>query len=638
MPSELAFFAWAILLSPLAAGVLILLAGIRRPKLSAAAAIAGLFFAFLCTARLFLHAQHHHDALPFEANVAWIALPGLAIPFGVLIDPLSLLMTLIVTGIGTLIFIYAAGYMADDPGFSRFYGILSLFAFSMLTIVLSTNWIQLFIGWELVGFSSYLLIGHWYAKPSAAEAGKKAFMVNRVADFGFLLGILALWSVSGASAADRTFHFLTLEGQLPGLIQAGFISGGTLTVIGLLLFCGPLGKSAQFPLHVWLPDAMEGPTPVSALIHAATMVAAGVYLLCRAFWLFSGLPDVMTVIMWVGTATALLSACLALVESDLKRILAYSTLSQLGYMVMAVGLGGRVEAMYHLSTHAFFKALLFLSAGSVMHATHELNIWKLGGLRHSMKWTSLCFLIGALSLSGIPGLSGFFSKDEILALAKHRQLGVYVLATLTAGLTAFYTARAWFVAFTGASRLEQSRGKSHAARGGRGSHGVHESPPIMLIPLFILAALSIVGGYLGLPHLLGAEHAAFHWDVAITSTVVALGGIGIAYLIYHRRAVSPDQVVQALALPYSFLQRRYWIDEMYSWYVTEVQQKLIAGACLWIERSVIINVAVNGIAWLTKGAGLVLRRSQTGKIQTYVFVFLVGVAGLLLAAILRRAP
>src|SRR3989338_3728308 len=458
MPADLVSCAWAILLSPLAAAALILLAGVHRPKLSAAAAIAGLLTGFLCAVRLFLHAHGRHDALLFESSVSWIALPGLTIPFGVLIDPLSLLMALIVTGVGSLIFIYAAGYMAEDAAVSRFYGLLSLFAFSMLTIVLATNWIQLFIGWELVGFSSYMLIGHWYAKPSAAEAGKKAFMVNRVADFGFMLGILALWAASSPTVSQRSFHFLTLERQLSSAIQAGLIPAGTLTLIGLLLFCRPLGKSAQFPLHVWLPDAMEGPTPVSALIHARTVVAAGVYLLCRAFWLFSGLPEVMTVIMWVGGATAFLSACLALVENDLKRILAYSTLSQLGYMVMAVGLGCRAEGMYHLTTHAFFKALLFLSAGSVMHATHELDIWKLGGLRRSMRWTSLCFLVGALSLGGFPGLSGFFSKDEILVLAHERQLGIYELAMLTVGLTAFYTARAWFVAFSGSSRLEARHG------------------------------------------------------------------------------------------------------------------------------------------------------------------------------------
>jgi NADH-quinone oxidoreductase subunit L len=630
------------LLAPLAAAVLILLAGIPRRKLSAALAIAGLLISFACTLTLFCLALRHHGALPYESSVTWIALPGLNIPFGILIDELSLLMTLVVTGVGSAIFIYATGYMAEDHAYSRFFGVLSLFAFSMLTIVLSNNWIQLFMGWELVGFCSYLLIGHWYAKPSAAEAGKKAFMVNRVADFGFLLGILALWAVSSPAPAQRTFHFLQLERQLPVLAQAGLIPAAALPLIGLLLFCGPVGKSAQFPLHVWLPDAMEGPTPVSALIHAATMVAAGVYLLCRAFWLFEGLPSVLTTILWVGAATAFLSACLALVENDLKRILAYSTLSQLGYMVMALGLGGPAAGMYHLTTHAFFKALLFLSAGSVMHATHELDIWKLGGLRRSMPWTSAAFFVGALTLCGFPGLSGFFSKDEILALAREHHLAAYLLATLTAGLTAFYTGRAWFVAFTG------SPAQPHGQGGGR--HAPHESPPVMLIPLGVLAVLSIMGGYLGIPHFLGerhpfdsaqggvpsaaeARHGALHWDIALISTGVVAAGLLLSWLIYKRRIVSAQQMVHALALPYSFLQRRYYIDDIYSWYVAVIQQKCFAGFCAWVEQHVIIGVAVNGAAWMTRAAGGLLRRLQTGRIQTYVLGFAAGVLWVLSRAL-----
>ena len=627
LPPEAPLLGWTILLAPLAAAVLILLAGIPRRKLSAALAIAGLLTSFACTLKLFLFALSHHGELPWELSISWIALPGLSVPFGILIDELSLLMTLVVTGVGSAIFIYATGYMAEDHAFSRFFGVLSLFAFSMLTIVLSNNWIQLFMGWELVGFCSYLLIGHWYAKPSAAEAGKKAFMVNRVADFGFMLGILALWAVSNPVPTQRTFHFLQLEQQLPGFVRAGLIPASTLPLIGLLLFCGPVGKSAQFPLHVWLPDAMEGPTPVSALIHAATMVAAGVYLLCRTFWLFEGLPSVLTTIMWVGAATAFLSACLALVENDLKRILAYSTLSQLGYMVMALGLGGRVAGMYHLTTHAFFKALLFLSAGSVMHATHELDIWKLGGLRRAMPWTSAAFFVGALALCGFPGLSGFFSKDEILVLAHEHNLAAYLLATLTAGLTAFYIARAWFVAFTGAPAKPQGHGGGH--------HAPHESPPVMLIPLAVLAVLSVAGGYIGIPHFLGEHHGAFHWDVALISTGVVAAGLVLSWLIYKRRVVSAQQVVQALALPHSFLQRHYYIDEIYSWYVAVIQQKILAGFCAWVEQYVIIGLVVNGIAWLTRAAGRLLRRLQTGKIQAYVLGFVAGVLWLLSTALHR---
>jgi len=599
---------WAALLSPLCAAILIQLVGIHHKRLSASLAIAGLLISFCCTGWVFLYALQDPAGLPFESSVAWIDLPGLTVPFGILIDQLSLLMTLIVTGVGSAIFIYATGYMRDDHAYSRFFGVLSLFAFSMLTIVLANNWIQLFIGWELVGCSSYLLIGHWYAKPPAAEAGKKAFMVNRVADFGFLLGILALWAASSAVASERTFHFRTLQETLPVLVGAGTLPAAMLPLIGLLLFCGPVGKSAQFPLHVWLPDAMEGPTPVSALIHAATMVAAGVYLLCRAFWLFEGLPSVMATIMWVGGATAFLAACLALVENDLKRILAYSTLSQLGYMVLALGLGGQIAGMYHLTTHAFFKALLFLAAGSVIHGTHEQDIWKLGGLRRSMRWTSLSFLIGALALCGLFPFSGFFSKDEILVLAREHHLPLYVLATLTAGMTAFYIARAWFVAFTGTPH----------------GHG-HESPPVMLVPLFFLAALSIAAGFFGIPQFLGAHHGALHLDVALLSSGVVVLGLFLAWLIYRKQAVSAQQLVHALALPYTLLQRRYYIDELYNWYVANIQQRLIAGLCAWVEQRLIINVLVNGTARLTQSCGRAIRLLQTGRVQTYVLAFLMGV-------------
>jgi len=600
---------WTTLAAPLASSLLILLLGLHRRRLAAALAIAGLLGAFGCTLQLFLLAVNGLLALPFESSILWISLPGFTVEGGILLDELSLLMALVVTGVGSAIFIYSTAYMADDAAYSRYFGMLCLFVCSMLIIVLANNWVQLFIGWELVGFSSYMLIGHWYAKPAAADAGKKAFMVNRVADFGFLLGILALWAVSSPIAAQRTFHFQTLQERIPSFASAGLIPTGLLLLIGLLIFCGPIGKSAQFPLHVWLPDAMEGPTPVSALIHAATMVAAGVFLLCRSFWLFEGLPPVMTAIAWVGGLTAFLAACLASVEGDLKRILAYSTLSQLGYMVMALGLGGRVAGMYHLTTHAFFKALLFLAAGSVIHMTHQQDIWKLGGLWRSMRWTSLAFLIGALALCGFPGLSGFFSKDEILVLAHEHSLPLYLIGTVTAGLTAFYITRAWVVAFLGG---DQER------RAG-------ESPPAMLIPLGLLALLSIAGGYLGIPYFLGQHEGEFHWGVAAVSLAVVAAGIGLGWAVYRLRVVSAKQLVQALALPYSFLRQRYYVDAFYDWYVAAVQQKLFAGFCAWVERRLIIGLGVNGVAALTRGAGELLRRCQTGKVQAYVLVFLVGV-------------
>ncbi|HEX9780579.1 MAG TPA: NADH-quinone oxidoreductase subunit L [bacterium] len=615
VPATAPLVGWTVLLAPLAAALCVQLFGVRRRRFSGVVAIAGLLASFAGVCWLFAASLQGALPLPYETAVTWIELPGLTVSFGVLIDRLSLLMALVVTGVGSAIFLYSAGYMADDHAYSRYFGMLSLFAFSMLTVVLGTNWIQLFMGWELVGFSSYMLIGHWYAKPSAAEAGKKAFIVNRVADFGFLLGILWLWAASGAAGHERTMHFLTLERQIPQMAEAGVLGPGVLTAIALLIFCGPIGKSAQFPLHVWLPDAMEGPTPVSALIHAATMVAAGVYLLCRVFWLIALSPAALGAVMWVGAATALLAALLALVENDLKRILAYSTLSQLGYMVMALGLGGVVAGMYHLTTHAFFKALLFLAAGSVIHGTHEQDIWKLGGLRRSMPLTSLAFLVGGLSLCGFPGLSGFFSKDEILVLAHERHLGAYWLGTITAGLTAFYIARAWFVAFTGSSR----------------AHG-HESPWIMLGPLALLSLLSIAGGYAGIPQFLGAHHGPFHWNVAMISLGVVAAGLLAGWLLYGPRPVRSDSLVSALAAPAALLRRRYYLDDAYDWYVATVQQRLIAGCCAWFERVLIIGAAVNGTAWATAAAGRLLRRCQTGRVQTYVLVFLFGLVWLIYAS------
>lgn len=612
------WLAWTILLAPFIAAVLIWLFGIHRKRLASLLAIAGLATSFLCTVVAFsLYSQlDPHPGEATEYALDWIALADLKIPFGVLIDPWSLLMSLIVTGVGSLIFIYSTGYMAEEQAYSRYFGVLSLFAFSMLTIVLSTNWIQLFIGWELVGFCSYLLIGHWYHKPAAAEAGKKAFMVNRVADCGFLLGILSLWASSGQTLAERTFHFQTLQARLPELLNSGMLPAGLLTWITLLLFCGPMGKSAQFPLHVWLPDAMEGPTPVSALIHAATMVAAGVYLLCRTFWLFELSPAALSAIAWVGGLTALLSAGLALVEYDLKRILAYSTLSQLGYMVLALGLGSPVAGMYHLTTHAFFKALLFLAAGSVIHGTHEQDIRKLGGLIRSMPWTSVSFAIGALALCGIPGLSGFFSKDEVLAVAHEQHLVLYWLAVLTAGMTAFYTGRAWFVAFAGkAYRSEHAH--------------PHESPWVMILPLLVLAFLSIIAGYIGIPRFLAHHTPQMHWGVVLTSTLIVGSGLLLSWLMYGSRRLSAQQWVGALAIPYSFLERRYGIDEFYRGYVERIQQRLIAASCAWVERMLIIGVGVNGIAFATQTVGRIIRRAQTGKVQTYVLAFLGGLLWLL---------
>jgi len=602
--------AWLLLLSPLAAAADIVVFGLRRRALSAAIALVGILLSFACAVWLLCQVTSSQIPVPFEVSVSWLGVPGFVMPFGVLIDRLSLIMALVVTGVGSGIFLYSLGYMAEDAGYTRYFGMLSLFIFSMLTIVVATNWIQLFIGWELVGFCSYILIGHWYERPAAADAGKKAFMVNRVADVGFLVGIVALWAHSSSVPAERTLHYATLQTNLSNLLQSGWLSHGTLGAINLLLFCGVLGKSAQMPLHVWLPDAMEGPTSVSALIHAATMVAAGVYMLARTFWLFAESPLTLTVIAWVGASTAFFTACLALVESDLKRILAYSTLSQLGYMVMAIGLGGPHVGMYHLTTHAFFKALLFLSAGSVIHGTHRQNIWQLGGLWRTMPWTSLAFLIGSLALCGVPPFSGFFSKDEILALAYEGHHALFAVGTITAGLTAFYTTRAAIVAFTG-----ESSAHLHP----------HESGLVMLVPLAVLSALSIVGGYLGIPAFLGEHAGAFHWDVARLSIMVVVVGASLAWLIYAKRVVAAEDLRQRFSTLHALLIRRYYFDDFYTWYVTRVQQRIMAATCAWFERYVIIGFAVNGTAMVTQTAGRLMRRVQTGVVQTYALLFFIGV-------------
>jgi len=609
--------AWLLLLAPLAAAVGIAVFGIHRRALSATLAVGGLLLSLACATTLLIQTLTGRLALPLDASVQWIVLPEFVVPFGILIDRLSLLMSLVVTGVGSAIFLYSLGYMADDKGYSRYFALLSLFAFSMLTIVLAGNWIELFIGWELVGFCSYALIGHWYERPKAAEAGKKAFLVNRVADVGFLLGILALWASSSPAAMDRTFSFALLQEQIPVLIQTGWLSPDVLSLIGLLLFCGVMGKSAQVPLHVWLPDAMEGPTSVSALIHAATMVAAGVYLLCRTFWLFEELPTTLTVIAWVGGVTAFSTACLAIVESDLKRILAYSTLSQLGYMVMALGLGGPTAGMYHLTTHAFFKALLFLAAGSVIHGTHRQNIWELGGLWRSMPVTTLTFLAGSLALCGFPLLSGFFSKDEILVLAHEHNLALYWLGVVTAGLTAFYITRAGVVAFAGTPAADL-----HA----------HESPPIMLGPLVALSVLAIGGGYLGIPAFLGEHAGGLQGGVVAASLLALTAGAGLSLAIYAWKVISAKDLAQRFHLVHTLLARRYFLDDAYDWYVLHVQQRVLAGACAFFERAVIIGFAVNGAALVTQTSGRIIRRCQTGRVQSYALAFFVGIVCLLYLA------
>lgn len=610
---------WLILFLPLLAAGIITLFTLKNEKVSATLSIGAICAGFVLTLALIKFGGW--DARELSAD--WLSIGGLNVDFGIKLDALSLMMLLIVTGVGGAIHIYSYGYMRDDPGFSRFFACLSLFTFSMLGIVLANNFLQMFIFWELVGLSSYLLIGFWFEKPSAADAAKKAFITNRLGDFGFILGILIVWLGAGTLTFSEMDHF------------GGAISA---TLAGLLIFCGAVGKSAQFPLHVWLPDAMEGPTPVSALIHAATMVAAGVYMLCRVFFIFT--PDALTVIAWIGGFTALLAALIAVQQNDIKRILAYSTLSQLGYMVMAVGLGGPTPAMFHLTTHAFFKALLFLGAGSAIIALHhEQDIWKMGGLRKRMPVTFWTFMVGTLALAGVWPLSGFFSKDAILAAAHEHSLPLFILGVAVAALTTFYMFRLVFVAFYGAAR----GGDAHVAEPGSHATGAsqpHESPGVMIWPLRILAILSIVGGVIGIeslfagmfkpesehPHGLLAQlvYPFQHAPVAAMSGLAAFAiGLFAAWKLYAN--TKSDPLPQKLCWLSRAMANRFYFDEIYEATVIRLHDT-IAAIADWIDRWIVEGFCIGLVRGGTDLTGRALRLVQTGNLQTYAFLFVLGVA------------
>ena len=617
---------WIILFLPLVAAAFITLFTGRNRALSAGLSIGAVLAGFVLS--LILVGSTGWDAR-LDSQFTWLAVDTLHVDFGIRLDPLSLLMMLMVTGVAGAIHVYSWGYMREDPGFSRFFACLSLFTFSMLGIVLANNFIELFIFWELVGVSSYLLIGFWFERPAAADAGKKAFLTNRLGDLGFLLGILTVW------LALHSLNFSVLEEALKKDREA---LGLAATAAGLLIFCGAVGKSAQFPLHVWLPDAMEGPTPVSALIHAATMVAAGVYMLCRVFFLLD--PSALQVIAWIGGFTSLLAAVIAVQQDDLKRILAYSTLSQLGYMVMGVGLAGMTgptAAMFHLTTHAFFKALLFLGAGSVILGLHhEQDIWRMGGLRHKMPVTFLTFLAGTLALAGVPPFSGFYSKDSILGLAwGQSHYPLFALGALVAALTAFYMFRLVFVVFLGRERSEAA---GHA----------HESPPVMVWPLRLLAVLSVIGGFIGIENIY-ARQLAFGSEAHALSTLEQLvaplkeapvaAGIGLlaavlgivaAWSLYGK--ASKDPLPEKLgALSMAMRNRFYW-DEIYELLAIRPHD-FLAAVAEWIDRWIIAGIGVRGIHGTTELAGRALRLLQTGNLQTYAFLFALGVAFVLYFAL-----
>jgi len=552
----------------------------------------------------------------------WVTSGDFSVAWALRIDALSVYMALIVTGVGALIHLYSIGYMAHDARLSRYFAFLNLFTASMLILVLAPNFLMLYLGWELVGLCSYLLIGHWHERPAAAAAAKKAFLVNRVGDFSFGIGVLLIF---------LNFHTLDFARVFDAAPAA---APTTLLLISLLLFGGAVGKSAQLPLHVWLPDAMEGPTPVSALIHAATMVTAGVYLVVRCHALFP--PEALAVVMTVGLATALFAGVIALVHHDLKRVLAYSTISQLGLMFAAAGVGAYGAAMFHLGTHAFFKALLFLAAGSVMHALHdELDIRKMGGLRAKLPVTAAVFGIGALALAGIPGLAGFFSKEQILWYAKEAPLGsgwAWGLVLAASAITALYSFRLYAKVFLGQPR------DAHLF------DGAHESPAVMLVPLGVLAAGAVLVGYLGLPEhsavgaflapIIGTEPAptmpALLGAHLLTAVVTNPGvwALLVSGLLWVRAPGSASAVARAFGPLYWAAYHKFFVDEIYAAVIVRPLQALAR----WLSEvfdAGVIDGAVNGVAWVTGRAGAGLRLSQAGYVSAYALAMTLGVLALL---------
>lgn len=606
--------AWSILGIPFAVSVFISFFLKSRPKWSGILATAGMAVCFALSLQLLLMFSHSgFEKTPYESAVIWMPAQGFGIEFGVLVNGMTLLMMLIVTGVGALIFLFSTAYMEKDPGYSRYFACLSFFAFSMLGIVLSNNLVQVFIFWELVGLASYLLVGFWFEKESAATAGKKAFLTTRVGDVGMLIGILMVFGFM-AKAGFPTFNFLVLE---HGLGQIG-IPAPFMTAIALLIFMGVMGKSAQVPLHVWLPDAMEGPTPVSALIHAATMVAAGVFLLARLFFLFSASPDAMRVIAWTGGITAVLAGTVAVVQNDIKKILAYSTLSQLGYMVMALGLANPEAGMFHLTTHAFFKALLFLGAASFIHAMHTQDIWEMeDGLLKKMPVTALTFLIGTLALMGIPPFSGYFSKEEILTTAFGHSKPLFYLAAATVFFTAFYMGRLCTVVFF---RKRDSHGHGHA----------HESGWVIGLPLIILAVFSAGAAFLPFHLLLpaSAEQAEAGSFVKMLSLGLALAGFAAAFIVYRGKKQPAKNAGPAVVL-----EKKYFFDDFYDTVIIRGFQENLAKAADFFEKKIVLEGAADGSGNAARWAGHVLRKLQTGLVQLYALVFAAGLVIILYAVL-----
>jgi NADH-quinone oxidoreductase subunit L len=591
---------WIALFVPLLAASVIALVTLNLRKVSSVISVVAVLISFVCSCLLL--AQPAMEI----SSVAWLDLKPLHIPFGFILDRLSKTMLVLVTAVGALIHIYSLGYMRGDKGQARYFASLSFFMFAMLGIVLADNFVMMFIFWELVGLASYLLIGHWFERDSAADAAKKAFITNRIGDFGFMLGILMVWTATGTIVFGEIASNLSKITAHPAYLSAA----------ALLIFCGAVGKSAQFPLHVWLPDAMEGPTPISALIHAATMVAAGVYMLVRAGFLLQQSPTALLVIAWIGTISSVIAALTATQQDDIKKILAYSTISQLGYMITAVGLASGEAAMFHLFTHAFFKALLFLGAGAVITVLHhEQNIWKMGALGRRTQTTFLTFGVGTLALVGFPPFSGFFSKDAILVLAYHHNAAIFALDLFTAFLTAFYMMRLILVVFFGKPRSEAAL-------------HVEEAPPVMTVPLIVLAILSFIAGFglfarrfLPLP-----EEKGIAILVPLLAFAALLLGGGFAFYLYRNRENDPIEA--------AILRRRFYFDEFYAWLINGTQG-LLSRVAAFFDRWIIDAGAVRGASGATWGTGALLRLIQVGNLQAYSFLFGLGIVCLIYFTVFR---
>jgi NADH-quinone oxidoreductase subunit L len=639
--SNYAYIAWVPLL-PLAAFVVLGLFG--KKYFGRWAGILGTLVVLVSTVLSLLAAYRYFSEGSANGSfrqiialkAAWLTFsPGVSIDMSIILDPISVMMIVVVSFVSLMVHIFSLGYMKGEERFGTYYAFLSLFTFSMLGLVLSGNIFQIYIFWELVGCSSFLLIGFYYDRPSAVAASKKAFIVTRFADLGFLIGILIL----SFHAETLDFHTLIQRlieptPQLAGIVAASFMGISLLSWGLTLVFIGGAGKSALFPLHIWLPDAMEGPTPVSALIHAATMVVAGVYLIARLYpvYIYMADPGVLHLIMYVGALSALLAAIIACTQTDIKRVLAYSTMSQIGYMMFALGTFRPIEdgalgytaSMFHLFTHAFFKALLFLCAGVIIHKVHSNEMKDMGGLRKRLPVTHICFLIACLAIAGIPPFSGFFSKEEILLAAYHADKTVYMVGLFTSGWTAFYMFRLYFCVFW----------KSPAAEGAHvGAEGGHhgEAPVTMKIPLVVLAAGSVLAGFIpfsrfvtydGLP---AAGHSVGVFAVA--PVLLAVVGILIAGYLYKQESGRPEKAAAALGGLYRVAYHKFYIDEVYSFITKKIIFNLIGRPAAWVDRN-IIDGFMNLLASVTEGISAWIKGFQSGKVQDYVLYFFAGVAGL----------